>query len=286
MWIPRLSLVPWPIRQSPWGYLWDAVQIELGADGKITGELPDALKALIGTQVAETLKTKEKELSDKAFNEGFQKGNAKKAEELKPHLMDPAERERVKTLEKELEDRKIADLEQGKKYEEAGKIRDERHAKEIAEKNEAIAKRESKLRSGARSEIKAAALKYGARDESLDELAAILGGEIDFDEHLDPFVKDANGKPAVDAKNQPMTIEGRVRAYLDSHRHHVKGSEGQGGGARGGASFDNLSDDVQAAQTKVAAAEKALADDPRNNTLLLDLHKAQQELNRAKSGRK
>jgi hypothetical protein len=55
---------------------------------------------------APAVKTKEntgKGLSDKAFNEGFQKGNAKKAEELKPHLVDPAERERLKTLEKENE---------------------------------------------------------------------------------------------------------------------------------------------------------------------------------------
>ena len=31
-------------------------------------------------------------LSDKVFKEGFQKGSAKKADELRPHLIDPAER--------------------------------------------------------------------------------------------------------------------------------------------------------------------------------------------------
>lgn len=259
------------------------LNIEISDDGKVTGELPDALKGVIQTQIDTTLKAKEKELSDKAFNEGFQKGNAKKAEELKPHLVDPAERERLKTLEKENEQMKISELERDKKYEEANKIRDDRHAKELREKDEAIQARHGKLRGGVLSEIKAAALKYGARDESLAELAAILGGEVDFNDQLDPYVKGADGKPAVDAKGQPLTIEGRVRQYLDSHRHHVKAPGGAGGGAPGGASFDNLSDDVVAAQAKVDAAEKALRADPRNNALVTDLHAAQQALLRAKA---
>lgn len=261
-------------------------EIEVGDDGKFAGELPDAIKAHIGTLVDTSVKTKEKELSDKYFNEGFAKGNAKKADELRPHIIDPAERERLKTLEQENENLKIAELERGKKYEDANKIREDRHAKELAEKNQAITLREGKLRGGAKSEIKAAALKFGARDESLDELSAILGGEIDFDEHLDAFVKAADGKPAVDAKGQPLTIEGRVRMYLDSHRHHVKGQEGQGGGARGGASFDHLSDDVRDAQAKFDAAEKALKADPRNDQAVLDLGKATQALTRAKAGAK
>lgn len=261
------------------------LSIDVGDDGKI-GELPEALKTHLAAQIETTLKAKEKELSDRAFNEGFQKGNAKKAEELKPHLVDPAERERLKTLEKENEAMKIADLEREKKYEEANKIREDRHAKELAEKNEAIAKREGKLRSGAKSEIKAAALKYGARDESLNELAILLGGEIDFDDQLEPFIKGADGKPAVDAKGQPLTIEGRVRAYLDANRHHVKAPGGSGGGARGGASFDSLSDAARDAQSKVDDAEKRLKENPRDNQAITDLHEASKALARAKAGAK
>lgn len=261
------------------------LNIEVDDKGQIVGELPDALKTHIGTAIDTTLKTKEKELSDRAFNEGFAKGNAKKADELRPHIIDPAERERMKTLEKELEDRKIADLERDKKYEEANAIREKRYQDELSKKDEAIGLRESKLKAGARSEIKAAALKFGARDESLDELASILAGEIHFDEKLDPIVMGTDGKAAVDAKGQPLTIEGRVRAYLDSHRHHVKGQEGHGGGAGRGATFDNLSDDARAAQEKVAAAEKALAENPRSDAAVLDLHNAQQALNRANKGK-
>lgn len=258
------------------------LEIEIGDDGKV-GELPDAIKAHIGTLVDTTLKTKEKELSDKAFNEGFQKGNAKKAAELKDHLVDPAERERLKTLEKENEQLKIAELEREKKYDEAQKIREERHAKDLKDKDEAILRRDGKLRGGVKSEIKAAALKFGARDESLTELAILLGGEIDFDDQLEPFVKGADGKPAVDSKNQPLTIEGRVRQYLDANRHHVKGPGGTGGGARGGASLDHLSDAVQAAQTAVDEAQKALTADPRNNDKLMALHEAEKKLKSAKA---
>lgn len=283
MWISKFSLVPRHIQQSPLGYLWDALSIELGADGKIVGELPDALKSHISSQIETTLKTKERELSDKAFNEGFAKGNAKKAEELKPHLVDPVERERLKTLEKELEDRKIADLERDKKFEEAKEIRDKRHQDELRTKDEAITKRDGKLRNGARSEIKAAAMKFGAREESLNELAILLGGEVDFDDQLEPFVKGADGKPAVDAKGQPVTIEGRVRAYLDANRHHVKGPGGAGGGATGGASFEHLSDAVQSAQAKADAAEKAFNANPRNNDLLIAMQTANTELAKAKA---
>lgn len=259
------------------------LNIEVGDDGKIVGELPDALKGTLQSQLDASLKAKEKEISDRAFNEGFQKGNAKKAEELRPHLQDPAEKERLKTLEQENEKLKIAELERDKKYEEANKIREERHAKELLERDDNVKAHKGKLRGGALSEIKAAALKYGAREESLGELALILGGEIDFDDTLEPFVKGSDGKPAVDSKNQPLTIEGRVKQYLAANRHHVKAPGGAGGGAPGGASLENLSDDVQAAQQKVDAAQKALADNPRDNQRINDLMEAERALKRAQA---
>lgn len=260
-----------------------ALSIEVGEDGKIVGDLPEALKGAIDAQLQTVLKTAKAEIHQAAFNEGFAKGNAKKADELRPLIADPAEKERLKTLEQENEKLKIAELERQKNYEEAQKIREERFAKELREKDEAITKRHGKLRSGALAEIKASALKFGAREESLGELALILGGEIDFDEELEPYVKGHDGKPAVDAKNQPITIEGRVRQYLDANRHHLKGPGGSGGGAKGGASFDSLSDAVTSAQARVDEAKKKLEQDPRNNDAVLELRNAHKALAEAKA---
>lgn len=260
-----------------------AISIEVGDDGKIAGDLPDALKAHVQSQIDAAKKSTAEEITQREFNAGFAKGMSKKAEELKGLIVDPAERERTKTLEKELEDRKIADLEQAKKYTEAAQIREDRFQKELREKDEAITKRHGKLAAGARAEIKAAASKFGARDESLGELAQLLGGEVDFDENLDPYVKGSDGKPAVDSKGQPLTIEGRVKQYLAANRHHVKGPGGAGGGAPGGASLDNLSDATVDAQARVDAAQKAYDANPRDNNLLLALHRAQQALATAKT---
>jgi hypothetical protein len=259
------------------------LNIEVGEDGKIAGDLPDPLKAHLQSQIDAEASKRAKEASDKAFNEGFAKGNAKKAEELRPYIVDPAEKERAKSLEQELEKLKIADLERDKKYEEANKIREERHAKDLSEAADRVKTRDGKLRQFVGSEVKQAAMKYGAREDALDHIARLVGGEIDFDENLEPYIKGADGKPAVDAKGQQLTVEGRVRQFLDSNRFYVKGPGGVGGGAPGGASLDNLSDAVAAAQAKVDAAKKTFEADTRNNDALLALHRAEQELAKARN---
>ncbi len=260
-----------------------ALSIEIGDDGKIAGDLPDALKTHLQTQIDTEASKRAKEASDRAFNEGFAKGNAKKAEELRPYMQDPAERERAKSVEQELEKLKIADLERNKQYEDANRIREERHTKDLAEASDRVKTRDGKLRQFVGSEVKQAAMKFGAREDALDHIARLVGGEIDFDENLEPFIKGTDGKPAVDAKGQLLTVEGRVRQFLDSNRFYVKGPGGVGGSAPGGASFDNLSDAVVTAQAKVDAAQKALAANMRDNNALLALHQAEQELAKAKN---
>lgn len=260
-----------------------ALSIEIGDDGRIVGDLPDALKGMLEAQKAEALKTAKAEIHQNAFNEGFAKGNAKKADELRPLIADPAEKERLKALEQENEKLKIAELERQKNYEEANRLREERYQRELREKDEAIGKRQSRLKDGAIAKIEAAATKLGARDESLGELSLILGGEIDFDENLEPYVKGRDGKPAVDAKGQAITIEGRVRQYLDANRHHLKGPGGSGGGAKGGASFDSLSDAVTTAQARVDEAKKQLQQNPGDNAAVLELRNANVALAAAKA---
>lgn len=196
------------------------VEVEIGEDGKV-GTLPEQLQ----------------EFFNKEFNAAFAKGAAKKAEELKPHVADPVERERLKQLEEENQKFKLSEAEREKRYEDALKMRDEKHQKELAEREDRIKAREVKIRRAVDSRIEAAAVKAGARDESLTELVKILGGDIDLDADLEPFVKGTDGKPSVDKDGKAIDIEGHVKAYLESHAHHRKAPQGKGGGAPGGRAF-------------------------------------------------
>jgi hypothetical protein len=54
---------------------------------------------------------------------------------------------------------------------------------------------------------------------------------------LTEFVKDADGKPRLDANGQRVTVEGLVADYLKSKPHHVAVAPAQGGNARGGATL-------------------------------------------------
>lgn len=219
--------------------------------------------------------------TQKQFNEGFQKGSAKKAEELTPLITDPA---KVATLENENRQLKIAQLESENKHKEAQALRDEQHKKDIDTRDTAIKTRDERLRLGVNAEIKAAALKAGARNESLDELTKLLGGEIHFDEQLNPFVKGADGKPAVDDKQQPLTIEGRVVQYLDKNRHHLRPTAGDGGGAGGGATFSHLPSGLRELEEKRAALKTRIANNSRDDAAVTDLHEVNQQIAKAKKG--
>jgi hypothetical protein len=252
------------------------IEIEIPDDGKVPDDflarLPDPLKKFTDT------------LSDRVFKEGYAKGMAKKADDLKPHLVDPAERERQAAASAELEELKARELEREKKYEEARALRETAHKKDLEKTQAEIARRDARLRKSIRADIQSAALKAGARDESLDELSAILGGEIDLDDALEPYVKGADGKPAVDDTQQRVTIEGRVRAYLDGHRHHLKSNLGSGGGASGGKSFAHLTGKAQDAARAVVALEEQIAKEGASDALVGRLFEAQRAARAAQAG--
>ena len=95
------------------------------------------------------------------------------------------------------------------------------------------------LEDSAKKEIRVAAVKAGARGESLEELEALLGSRIGLDHALQAFVRDAKdaGKPLLDKDQKPVSIEGFVTQYLTDHPHHKAAPGGRGGGAQGGRSF-------------------------------------------------
>jgi hypothetical protein len=227
------------------------IEIEVNdADGTIT-KVPEPVQKLI----------------DKAFGQGQAKATDEAAAKLKTEIeklkkggLDPAERERLRDLETQhsrlSEELALRD----KKFDEAQKIRDERHQKELGERDgkltaaqQEIEKRTTRLQVAAVKDALIVAAAEGARKESLPELEILLGSRIGLDDALQPFVRDAKdaGKPALDEKGQPVTIEGFVKQYLADHPHHKAAVSGRGGGGRGGRET--------AQQGGVASGEKAAA---------------------------
>lgn len=172
------------------------VQVPLNADGTI-GTLPEPLQKFFDAKVQQITR--------------------------RAKTPDPVESERLKALEQENEQYRLKDAEAGKRYEEANKIRDEREAKERERLQGELARRTERLTRSARSEIKAEALRLGAREESLDELVELLGTRISLNDDLDVVVKDAD------------SIAAMVGNYLDAKPHHRKATGGQSMGAQGGA---------------------------------------------------
>jgi hypothetical protein len=247
-------------------------------------ELPDALKKHVDSLVDLGFKARHTELRTKIEKDlaGNRTGD-----------VGEAERARLKALEEEVERHRIADAERKADYEKAQKIREEADAKrederkkDLETRQQEITRRDSRLREMARGEIKMAAKTLGARDESLDELAKLLGADLDLDADLNAFVKGADGKPLAGKDGTPVTIEGHVKAYLDTHPHHRSASAGTGGGARGGASTQHLTTEARDAQAKVDEIKAQMAKDPRNDALVSELYDAQRALKKAQVGGK
>lgn len=194
--------------------------IEVGDDGAI-GKLPEPLQRFL----------------DKRIDEAFKKGAEKTEKALTPHLVDPVEVEKLRQRAKVAEELELKEVERDKRYDEALQLRDKANAEKIAAEQAKTQKAISRVKAAVGKTIRAAASAQGARAESLDELERLLGADVDLDDDLTEFVRDAEGKPRVDDKGQRVSVEGLVADYLKTHPHHVASTPGQGGGARGGATL-------------------------------------------------
>jgi hypothetical protein len=145
-------------------------------------------------------------------------------------LPDPVERERLRQLESELSAYKIAEAEREKRYEEALKMREADLAEKLKAKDADIARRTQRLADLLGAEVRAAALKHGAREESLEDLDVLLSHRIALDDDLNVVVLGDDGEPVEDG-----TIDALVAQTLDI-KPYFRRAHGTGGGARGGAS--------------------------------------------------
>lgn len=197
-----------------------ALEVEVSDDGAI-GKLPEPLQKFL----------------DKRIDEAYKKGAEKTEKALNPHLIDPVEMEKLRQRAKLADDYELKDAERDKRYEEALKLREKATAEEIAAERKKTEAAVARVRQAVAKGIRAAAATNGARAESLDELERLLAADVDLDDTLTEFVKDADGKPRLDDKGNRVTVEGLVTEYLKTHPHHVAAAPAQGGNARGGATF-------------------------------------------------
>jgi hypothetical protein len=212
------------------------VVVEFGEDGKPV-KVPAEVQALI----------------DRSFGQGQAKATDEAAKKMKTEIeslrqagnLNPAERERLRSLEVDLSKTREELAMRDKNFEEAQKIREERHARDLSEredklkaKDAEVERRTGRIRELLGNQLRAAALEAGARKESIGELEVLLGSRIGLDDALQAFVTDAKdaGKAALDKDGKPVTIEGFVAQYLTDHPHHKSPTSGRGGGGRGGRS--------------------------------------------------
>lgn len=215
------------------------------------------------------------------------------AEKYKPATtIDAADRERLNLLEDENQRFKTVEAERKAEYDKALKIREEADAKREDERQKAGAEKDKELqRQRARllevstTEIKIAAQTFGAHAAGLEKIARLLGADIDLDADLKPFVKGADGQPAVDKDGNPVTIEGHVKLFLTDNPYFVASTAGAGGGARGGVTLTttHLTGEALTAQRKVDAIKDIIAKGDQSDTRVNELYEANLALKKATS---
>lgn len=227
------------------------VTIEIDDQGNI-GKLPEPLQKFF----------------DKGFNEAFRKGAAKVEQELSGRLADPSATEKLRLLEDENSRYKEAELRRQKEYEEADRLKEERHAAALKDREEklaaaatAIEQRTTRLKQAIGSDIRAAAIAAGAREESLPELVKLLGADVDLDANLQTVVIGEDKTPRM-KDGKPVTVEGLVTDYLAAHPHHLRGGRSTSGRSTHGATFR-----AGAAPAGAEAAKAELAQSPGLATL-------------------
>jgi len=183
----------------------NVITVPLNDDGTI-GALPDPLQKFLDAKIAQVSKRFER----------------------KADVPDPVERERLRQLEAENQQYRVGEAEREKRYEDALKMREDEWAKRLEATKADLAKRDARLVAATGAEIRAAALRYGARDESLEDIEALLRARVTLNADLAPVVLDDKGEPT------DLTIDALVKATLDK-KPYFRTAPAAGGGAPGGA---------------------------------------------------
>lgn len=246
------------------------IQFELDDKGEPVGDLPPELQSILkrveaehhkigyGTGVQQAAKDAKKQIEDAiAF------------EKARLDAQQPLEKERVARIEADNQTLSARLAELSKESDRTLKTREEAHARELVQSADRIKRRDERIQALTESSIRADAVAAGAREESLDEIAFLVGKFIGFDDDMMPFIKQADGTPQLQA-GKPIPISAFVKQYLDTHQHHRKAATGRGGDARGGASLRGQA----APKGNADAIRQQIAEGDRSATTLNKLYEA------------
>ncbi len=215
--------------------------IEVNDQGEFVGQLPAEVDAIL------------KRIEITAHGTGFRGGQGKAAEEAKKQIEDtlraekakwdaqsPLEREKWQLAEEENKSLKTQLTDVKRESDRNLRKREESHAEELTKRVEAINKRDGRIRGLVGDNLKALALQAGAREDALPALVDVFQKRLAFDDEMEPVFNDETGKPA-SVHGKPMTASDFVKQFLNANTYFLRPAAGQGGGARGGASFHRQS---------------------------------------------
>ena len=222
--------------------------VPINPDGTI-GALPDPLQKFFDAKIAQV---------------------SKRYEAKAGSLPDPVERERLRQLEQENQQFKVGEAEREKRYEEALKMREDEWSRKYKDTEVQLERRTQRIVQLVGAEIRAAAMKHGAREESLEDIEALLDRRVALNDDLDPVVLDDKGEPT------DLSIDALVKATLD-RKPYFRAAPAPGGGARGGAFIATGSaGDPLAAQLNAALDDYQKAPTPENMNRYLMLQRQAQ----------
>lgn len=230
-------------------------EIEVDDKGEFVGTLPPEVDAIL------------KRVEITAHGTGFRGGQGKAAEEAKKQIeetiraekakweaQEPLAREKYALTEEENKALKTQLTDTMRESDRNLRKREESHAEELTKRVDSINKRDARIRSLVGDNLKALALQAGAREDALPALVDVFQKRLAFDDEMEPFFIDESGQKATQ-HGKPITADAFVKQFLGANTYFLAPKAGQGGGARGGASFSRL----HAAPSLDAAKERVQA---------------------------
>jgi hypothetical protein len=245
-------------------------EIDVDEKGEFAGTLPAEIDAIL------------KRIEITAHGTGFRSGQGKATEDAKKQIEDtvkaerakweaqaPLEREKWQMAEEENKTLKTQITETMRESDRNLRKREEAHAEELTKRVNEITKRDTRIRELVGMNIRALAMQNGAREDALPALEAVLQNRLAFDDDMQPFFKDESGNPATQ-HGKAMTAEAFVKVFLGANTYFLRPTSGQGGGARGGASFHQGAHSVPSA----AVAAERISGGDRSATAINELFEA------------